>query len=248
MYAGTDAAPFLSVITDDCIRKGKDYNAGGARYNHTLHPVCRHRHPHGQPVRHQAAGVRRRGEMPLGRPGRDPRRGLRRPRAAPPAARQPHAQVRQRRRLRRRVDGLRVPHAILGESTAGRTPRAARTASRCCPPRATSISARCHRARPTGGARASPCRKASRPVQGADRHGPTAVVKSASKMDHVKTGGTLLNMKFAPDLLEGERGIDGLHALVRSYFKLDGHHVQFNVVTADTLRAGARPTRLLTGI
>jgi formate C-acetyltransferase len=74
------------------------------------------------------------------------------------------------------------------------------------------------------------------PVQGADRHGPTAVMKSASKMDHVKTGGTLLNMKFTPDLLQGDEGIDRLHSLVRSYFKLDGHHVQFNVVTADALR------------
>ena len=80
------------------------------------------------------------------------------------------------------------------------------------------------------------------PVQGADRHGPTAVLKSASKMDHVKTGGTLLNMKFTPALLEGDGGIDSLHSLVRSYFKLDGHHMQFNVVTADTLReAQGRP-------
>ena len=62
-------------------------------------------------------------------------------------------------------------------------------------------------------------------------------------MDHVKTGGTLLNMKFTPGLLEGETGIDGLHSLVRSYFKLDGHHVQFNVVSADTLReAQANPS------
>jgi formate C-acetyltransferase len=75
------------------------------------------------------------------------------------------------------------------------------------------------------------------PVQGADRKGPTAVLKSASKMDHVKTGGTLLNMKFTPAILAGDRGINGLHSLVRSYFKLDGHHMQFNVVTADTLRA-----------
>ena len=74
------------------------------------------------------------------------------------------------------------------------------------------------------------------PVQGADRHGPTAVLKSASKMDHVKTGGTLLNMKFTPSLLEGDAGIDNLHSLVRAYFKLDGHHMQFNVVTADLLR------------
>jgi formate C-acetyltransferase len=80
------------------------------------------------------------------------------------------------------------------------------------------------------------------PVQGADRHGPTAVLKSASKMDHVKTGGTLLNMKFTPSLLAGETGIDNLHSLVRSYFKLDGHHMQFNVVTADLLReAKANP-------
>ena len=51
------------------------------------------------------------------------------------------------------------------------------------------------------------------------------------------TGGTLLNMKFTPSLLEGDAGIDHLHSLVRSYFKLDGHHMQFNVVSADTLRA-----------
>jgi formate C-acetyltransferase len=74
------------------------------------------------------------------------------------------------------------------------------------------------------------------PVQGADANGPTAVIKSASKMDHVKTGGTLLNQKFTPHLLETEEGIDKLAHLVRSYFSMDGHHIQFNVVTADTLR------------
>jgi formate C-acetyltransferase len=80
------------------------------------------------------------------------------------------------------------------------------------------------------------------PVQGADRRGPTAVVQSAAKMDHVRTGGTLLNMKFSPSLLEGEAGIDHLAHLVRGYFKMDGHHVQFNVVRASTLReAQAHP-------
>ena len=74
------------------------------------------------------------------------------------------------------------------------------------------------------------------PVQAADRHGPTAVFRSAAKMDQFKTGGTLLNVKFTPALLGDENGIDkGLH-LVRSYFKMDGHHVQFNVVRAETLR------------
>jgi formate C-acetyltransferase len=75
------------------------------------------------------------------------------------------------------------------------------------------------------------------PVQGADQRGPTAVVKSVAKMDHVRTGGTLLNQKFTPQLLADDAGLDGLVKLVRTYFKLDGHHIQFNVVDAATLRA-----------
>jgi len=75
------------------------------------------------------------------------------------------------------------------------------------------------------------------PAQGADRLGPTAVIQSAARMDHARTGGTLLNQKFTPKVVEGQEGIDNLVHLVRSYFKLDGHHIQFNVVTADTLRA-----------
>ncbi|PIY33293.1 MAG: formate C-acetyltransferase/glycerol dehydratase family glycyl radical enzyme, partial [Candidatus Infernicultor aquiphilus] len=78
------------------------------------------------------------------------------------------------------------------------------------------------------------------PVQGADRLGPTAVIKSAAKMDQVKTGGTLLNQKFTPQLLEGEEGINNLAHLIRAYFKLGGHHIQFNVVSADTLRAAQK--------
>jgi pyruvate-formate lyase len=74
------------------------------------------------------------------------------------------------------------------------------------------------------------------PVQGADRHGPTAVLKSAARLDHVRTGGTLLNQKFTPALLADDTGIDALVALIRTYFKLNGHHIQFNVVETDTLR------------
>ena len=74
------------------------------------------------------------------------------------------------------------------------------------------------------------------PVQGADRKGPTAVIKSVSKIDHARTGGTLLNQKFAPELLADEDGLDKLAHLIRTYFKLDGHHIQFNVVNAETLR------------
>jgi len=74
------------------------------------------------------------------------------------------------------------------------------------------------------------------PVQGADTHGPTAVLKSAAKIDHLKTGGTLLNQKFSPDFFRDETAIQKLGSLVRSYFRLDGHHIQYNVVSAETLR------------
>ena len=75
------------------------------------------------------------------------------------------------------------------------------------------------------------------PVQGADRHGPTAAVRSVAKMDHARTGGTLLNQKFTPQLLAGDEGIERLGHLVRAYFGMNGHHVQFNVVDGATLRA-----------
>ena len=74
------------------------------------------------------------------------------------------------------------------------------------------------------------------PFQGADHRGPTSVIKSASKIDHLRTGGTLLNQKFSPSFFEDEDSYRNLTALIRSYFSLDGHHIQFNVVNADTLR------------
>jgi trans-4-hydroxy-L-proline dehydratase len=99
-------------------------------------------------------------------------------------------------------------------------------------------------ATPDGRRAGEPLSDGISPVQGADRLGPTAVIKSAAQMDHARTGGTLLNQKFTPQLLEGEEGINKLAQLVRSYFKLDGHHIQFNIVTAATLReAQANPEK-----
>jgi formate C-acetyltransferase len=74
------------------------------------------------------------------------------------------------------------------------------------------------------------------PVQGADHSGPTAVIKSAAKIDHLRTGGTLLNQKFAPEFFEDDEAIHNMTKLVRSYFRMDGHHIQFNVISAETLR------------
>jgi formate C-acetyltransferase len=74
------------------------------------------------------------------------------------------------------------------------------------------------------------------PFQGVDENGPTSVIKSASKIDHLRTGGTLLNQKFSPSFFEDEESYEKLTALIRSYFSMDGHHIQFNVVNVDTLK------------
>jgi pyruvate-formate lyase len=74
------------------------------------------------------------------------------------------------------------------------------------------------------------------PVQGADLRGPTALVRSVAKLDHERTGGTLLNVRFTPSILAGDEGLARLQQLVRGYFALGGHHIQFNVVTSELLR------------
>ncbi|UCG61368.1 MAG: glycyl radical protein [Candidatus Zixiibacteriota bacterium] len=91
-------------------------------------------------------------------------------------------------------------------------------------------------AMPDGRKKGEPLSEGISPVQGSDRRGPTAVLKSASKIDHIRTGGTLLNQKFSPQVLESEDGLEKLRHLIRAYFTMDGHHIQFNVVTAETLR------------
>ena len=73
------------------------------------------------------------------------------------------------------------------------------------------------------------------PEKGADVNGPTAVIKSCSKMDHLMTGGTLLNQKFTPAVVAGEEGLEQMSNLIRAYFNMDGHHIQFNVIDRETL-------------
>lgn len=235
LYATRMPHTFLSVITDDCIAKGRDYNAGGARYNNTFI---------------QAVGigtvtdslsalkdvVYERGDLPLARLVE-----------ILDADFTGHEELRQRLVHKTHKYGNDDEYAdalmtrafrMLFEAIDGR-PNTKGGAYRL-----EMLPTTCHvyfgevcLASADGRGEGHPVSEGISPVQGADRRGPTAVLKSASKMDHVKTGGTLLNMKFTPGLVEGEAGIDGLHSLVRSYFKLDGHHVQFNVVSADRLQA-----------
>ena len=75
------------------------------------------------------------------------------------------------------------------------------------------------------------------PSHGCDTHGPTAVVRSLGKLDQVKSGGTLLNLRFVPSLLKREKDVEKLGHLIRSYFTLGGHHIQFNIVDTATLLA-----------
>jgi formate C-acetyltransferase len=78
------------------------------------------------------------------------------------------------------------------------------------------------------------------PSHGADTHGPSAVINSLTKLDHTMSGGTLLNQRFLPSLLKRDEDITKLGQLIRSYFALGGHHIQFNIVDTATLKAAQK--------
>ena len=99
-------------------------------------------------------------------------------------------------------------------------------------------------ATPDGRLANTPTSEGISPVQGADKNGPTAVIKSTAKIDQLRTGGTLLNQKFTPSFFDYPEAYPNLTALIRSYFRLDGHHIQFNVVNADTLREAQKHPEL----
>ena len=90
-------------------------------------------------------------------------------------------------------------------------------------------------ATPNGRKAHKPVSEGISPEKSADTNGPTAVIKSCAKMDHLATAGTLLNQKFTPNVVAGEAGPNNMASLVRSYFAMDGHHIQFNVVDRQTL-------------
>jgi trans-4-hydroxy-L-proline dehydratase len=248
MYATQMPAPFLSVLIDDCIARGRDYNAGGARYNNTyIQFVGLGSLTDSLSAVRESASMVWRGKSTAHRTAPLPDwfpsgRRLQRPRAAPPAAAPQNAQVRQRRRLRRRPT-VRIFNTCI-EELDGRPDTKGGTY------RVEMLPTTCHvyfgsvtGAIPDGRPARRPVSEGISPVQGADRHGPTAVIKSAAKMDHLKAGGTLFNIKFSPTWSPTDDGVDKWAHLVRSYFKLDGHHIQFNVVRADTLRgAGSIPS------
>ncbi len=235
MYAKYMPTPFLSLLIDDCIKKGMDYHEGGARYNTsyiqgvgigtTTDGLAAIKHHvfdektltmqdllqalHSDFEGHEAIRMRLVNSSP--KYGNDDDR-----------ADDLMAWVFQQ--FFNSVEGR--PNTKGGVHRINMLPTTCHVyfGSVCG-------------ATPDGRYAKEPLSEGISPVQGRDRKGPTSVMKSAAKMDHALTGGTLLNMKFTPKILEGEEGIINLAHLVRSYFKLGGHHVQFNVVNVETLRA-----------
>ena len=235
IYARSMPAPFLSVLVDDCISNGRDYNSGGARYNNryvqmvgigtitdSLSAIKSLVFEDESLSLERLLAILDRdfeGDEPLRQRlvNRTPRWGNDDDRADALMSRVFTAAVSM-------VDGQ--PSLTGGKYRVQMLPTT------------------CHvyfgavtGATPDGRRAGKPLSEGISPVQGSDRLGPTAVLRSAAKMDHRLTGGTLLNMKLTPALIEGAEGIEDISRLVRGYFRLGGHHLQFNVVKAEVLRA-----------
>ncbi len=234
LFARHLPVPFLSLLIDDCIEKGMDYHAGGARYNTSyiqgvgigsvtdaLSALREHVYERRDVTMGDLLGA-----LAADFEGHDRLRRILR-----------EETPRYGNDDDRADDIMREVFEVYYGAVNGRPNTRGGTH------RIDMLPTTCHvyfgsvtGATPDGRRAGEPLSEGISPVQGADRLGPTAVLKSAAKMDHLRTGGTLLNQKFTPSLLDDEAGQRALLKLVRSYFRLDGHHIQFNVVSAETLR------------
>ncbi|MCA1996762.1 MAG: glycyl radical protein [Armatimonadetes bacterium] len=246
LYAEHLPAPFLSVLVDDCIAKGKDYHAGGARYNTSYiqgvglgtitdslaaircHVYQKRTLSMGELLQALATDFEDNERLRLLLVNRSPKYGNDDEEADELMRRVFEAAFRC-------IDGR--PNQRGGRYGLDLLP----TTSHVYFGKKMGASADGRKAH-------TPLSEGVSPVQGADRKGPTAVIRSVAKIDHVRTGGTLLNQKFTPDLLRNDEGIAKLRQLVRTYFSLDGHHIQFNVVSADTLRAAQKDPESYRGL
>ncbi len=234
LYARSMPVPFLSLLIDDCIARGRDYHDGGARYNTSyiqgvglgtmadaLSAIKFHVYDQKtltmeallEALEADFGGHERIQQLLL---NRTPRYGNDDDYADALMMRVFEAYYRA-------VDGR--PNTKGGQYHIDLLPTT-------CHVYFGSVTG----ATPDGREAGRPLSEGISPVQGADREGPTAVIKSVAKMDQVRTGGTLLNQKLTPRLLADDAGLESFVRLVRTYFMLDGHHIQFNVVDAATLR------------
>ena len=233
IYAEYMPAPFLSIITNDCISKGKDYNAGGARYNtnylqgvgigtitdslsaikynvfdeqkFTMEELI-------EAMEHNYEGYERIANLVR---NKTPKYGNDDDYA----------------------DGImKDVFNFYQKTVTGRPNMKGGTY------RVNMLPTTCHvyfgevmNASPNGRLAQKPVSEGISPEKGADVNGPTSVIKSCAKMNHLRTGGTLLNQKFTPSVVAGEEGLTHMADLVRAYFNMDGHHIQFNVIDKETL-------------
>ena len=234
LYAKYLPAPFMSLLIDDCIKNGVDYNAGGARYNSSYIQgvglgtltdsltALKHHVFDKKTVDMQAMLKILKGNFDSDQPF--------------------HQQILHNTPKYGNDDDyadsiLKMVFEAYFQAVDDRpTTRGGQFRINLLPTTCHVYFGSVVGATPDGRKATEPLSEGISPVQGADRNGPTAVLKSAAKIDHLRTGGTLLNQKFTPQLLKDDVGVTKLIHLIRSYFKMDGHHIQFNVVTADTLR------------
>ena len=234
IYAESMPVPFLSLLIDDCIENGKDYNAGGARYNTnyvqgvglgSITDIL-------TSIRYNVFDEKKTTMADLLHALEDDFKG--------------HGRLRADLLYHTPKYGNDDDYAdaqavkvfdIFYDAVNGRpTMKGGSYRINMLPTTSHVYFGSVTGATADGRKAHEPLSEGISPVQGSDTKGPTAVLKSASKIDHIKTGGTLLNQKFTPQLLASDEGLNHLTHLIRGYFRLDGHHVQFNVVTAETLR------------
>lgn len=234
LYAEYIPAPFMSVLIDDCIKKGKDYNSGGARYNTSY-------------IQGVGLGTITDSLASIKFNVFDKKKVL-----MEVLLEAMKKNFSNRDELRNRLlfntpkygndddyadDIAKEIFEIYFKAVDGRpNTKGGYFRINLLPTTSHIYFGSVTGATPDGRLAFEPLSEGISPVQGTDVHGPTSVIKSASKIDHLRTGGTLLNQKFTPQLLETEDSILKAVQLIRTYFRLDGHHIQFNVVTTDTLR------------
>ena len=243
MFSLYAPATFLSLFIDDCIEKGRDYYSGGARYNTTYiqctglgtitdcfttlkkHVYEDHRYTMDQMLKALASNW---GEN------------------LDDASEKMNAEV-MRQYIRNHTPffgnddeyadtiAVRVYEDLVKAIDNRPNTRGGRT-------RLNMLSTTCHNyfgsvcgATPNGRMAYFAISDGTSPAHGADSKGPSAVIKSLGKLDQTKSGGTLLNVRFVPNLLRREEDLKKFASFVRTYFKFGGHHIQFNIVDTETL-------------
>jgi formate C-acetyltransferase len=235
MFAKYAPAPFLSVVIEDCISKGKDYYDGGPRYN-TNYIQCT-----GLGTTTDSLAVLKKHVFE--------EKTFSMERVLEAVGKNFEGEEFLRQTVLNKTPffgndddyadeiALKVYHDLL-EAIDGKPNVKGETYH------LNMLSTTCHiyfgkvmGATPNGRLAGKSISDGTSPSHGADTHGPSAVIRSLTKLDHTMSGGTLLNQRFLPSLLKRDEDVARLGQLIRSYFTLGGHHIQFNIVDTATLIA-----------